>query len=477
NKTFYAQFAERTVVIRWVNYDGTVLEGPTTVIYNSKPEYHGTTPTREATAGYTYTFSGWLPEINDSTVVTSDTTFRAQYSSAVNKHKVTWLIDESSETQEYEYGTTPAHTDPKKTDYDFVGWLPEIVPVTKDATYTAQFKKVDQLIVSFYSEGKLIDRKIVNKNSKVEKPDDPTKEGYTFDGWYIDDGTFATKWDFEKSVTADLNDLNLYAKWKSNEYTVTLDKGSGTCSIDKIEVYYGMPYGSLPEAKKDDRFFEGWWTKSADGEFENRINPYTKVNINSDHTLYARYLYNVSYYTEDGLYSGNYIYDDLKEPRAIKPDTTPTKDGYLFGYWADASGNEYDFNSILTGNIALRASFYNYRYVGPVNRWVLENTGYLLFTFKRFEYILRETESKRDLKKMFEENGKKIYVDNKPLSASDYENGSLKIFLHDKYLNTLSVGTHTLKVEFKDGTVSADFIVKERPKPSTPTYVAPKTGN
>ena len=78
---------------------------------------------------------------------------------------------------------------------------------------------------------------------------------------------------------------------------------------------------------------------------------------------------------------------------------------------------------------------------------------------------------------MFEENGKKIYVDNKPLSASDYENGSLKVFLHDKYLNTLSVGTHTLKVEFKDGTVSADFIVKERPKPSTPTYVAPKTGN
>ena len=79
---------------------------------------------------------------------------------------------------------------------------------------------------------------------------------------------------------------------------------------------------------------------------------------------------------------------------------------------------------------------------------------------------------------MFEINGKKIYVDNVALSASDYsyEKGSLKVFLHDSYLNKLNAGTHTFRVEFADGSVSTNFVVKEKPKPVAPTYIIPKTG-
>ena len=48
--------------------------------------------------------------------------------------------------------------------------------------------------------------------STVTKPADPTREGYTFDGWYTDEA--CTKaYDFSAAVTAD---MTLYAKWTKN---------------------------------------------------------------------------------------------------------------------------------------------------------------------------------------------------------------------------------------------------------------------
>ena len=49
----------------------------------------------------------------------------------------------------------------------------------------------------------------VTKNSKVNEPTAPIKDGYTFDGWYTDSG-FTTEYDFSSGVT---KDITLYAKW------------------------------------------------------------------------------------------------------------------------------------------------------------------------------------------------------------------------------------------------------------------------
>lgn len=52
--------------------------------------------------------------------------------------------------------------------------------------------------------------KQVRANSKVNKPDDPTKEGFDFGGWYREGSTMP--YDFSTPVT---ESFTLYAKWEA----------------------------------------------------------------------------------------------------------------------------------------------------------------------------------------------------------------------------------------------------------------------
>lgn len=62
----------------------------------------------------------------------------------------------------------------------------------------------------------------------VERPADPTKEGFTFDNWYLKDenGKYGEKYNFDTKVT---EDLDLFAKWdrvyvpSENEYHIVGD--------------------------------------------------------------------------------------------------------------------------------------------------------------------------------------------------------------------------------------------------------------
>ena len=61
--------------------------------------------------------------------------------------------------------------------------------------------------------GSSVDNLTPASGSTIAKPADPTREGYTFAGWFID--TACTKaYDFSAAVTAD---MTLYAKWTKNE--------------------------------------------------------------------------------------------------------------------------------------------------------------------------------------------------------------------------------------------------------------------
>ena len=76
------------------------------------------------------------------------------------------------------------------------------------------FKLNAGMKVSFNTgEGSKVDFQTTAANGSVTKPADPTREGYTFGGWYTDEA--CTKaYDFATAVTSD---LTLYAKWIKNQ--------------------------------------------------------------------------------------------------------------------------------------------------------------------------------------------------------------------------------------------------------------------
>ena len=94
--------------ITWKNWDDTVL-GTTKVNYGATPDYTGATPTKASDAQYSYTFAGWNPTL---VPVTGDATYTAQYQKVTRSYTVTWKNwnGEVLQTNKVEYGTTPIYT-------------------------------------------------------------------------------------------------------------------------------------------------------------------------------------------------------------------------------------------------------------------------------------------------------------------------------------------------------------------------------
>ena len=98
----------------------------------------------------------------------------------------------------------------------------------------------------------------------------PTRDGYTFGGYYTGkngsgtkyynaDGSSATNW-VEGAATT------LYAKWTANQYTVTLNKNEGTGGTDSVTATYNsaMPaITSLPTRENYD--FAGYFDSATNG--------------------------------------------------------------------------------------------------------------------------------------------------------------------------------------------------------------------
>ena len=181
-------------------------------------------PTNPTKSGYV--FVKWQLEGKDynfSTRVTKNITLKAVWEKIVTytvKFDTAGGSSISSKTVE-ENKTVAKPTNPTKSGYVFVKWQLEgkdynfSTKVTKNITLKAVWRELKKYTVTFKDGDKTISTKTVNEGTKVTKPTNPTKTGYTFSGWLLNGKSY----DFSKTVTGN---ITLTASWKQKSYTVTV---------------------------------------------------------------------------------------------------------------------------------------------------------------------------------------------------------------------------------------------------------------
>ena len=222
------------------------------------------TPTRDG-----YTFTGWLLDgkpFDFSTPITGDITLTAGWEESGEPvptiHTVTF-DDGTGNTvtvnvQEGETVQEPSA--PSRDGYEFTGWLLDgtpydfTTPVTGDITLTAGWEKTAEPVTTFTvsfrtNGGTAVEQQTITEGGTVEKPMDPTRDGYTFTGWLLD----GQPYDFTTPITGN---IVLDAAWEQN---TPIDELAGvTATVD------GKPVEGFDPAK--------------DGEY--RIDEGAKVELN-----------------------------------------------------------------------------------------------------------------------------------------------------------------------------------------------------
>ena len=103
-------------------------------------------------------------------------------------------------------------------------------PKTTDTDTTTKTTEEDntKYTITFDSKGGTdVASQEIKKGNKVTKPTDPTRDGYTFGGWYSD-SYYINEYSFSSKVT---KNLTLYAKWNEIPKTVLYEVGNSTCDI------------------------------------------------------------------------------------------------------------------------------------------------------------------------------------------------------------------------------------------------------
>ena len=215
-----------------------------------------------------------------------------------DKYTVTFNSNGGSEVkaQEVENGKTVTKpTDPTRDGYTFGGWYTDSAltkeydfktVVTGNLTLYAKWNKAAEatkVTVTFNSNGgSEVTSQTVDEGAKVSKPGDPTKDGYTFGGWYTDEA-LTTPYNFESAVTTN---LTLYAKWDEvvNVYKIEFVTGVEEISIDPVEVNEGDTPLMPTDPTRDGYTFGGWFT---DEEFKVEFDESKAITANV--TLYAKW--------------------------------------------------------------------------------------------------------------------------------------------------------------------------------------------
>ena len=356
NVTLYAQWTANTYTVTF-DANGGSAASPTSkqVTFGSA---YGTLATTDRTG---YTFNGWFTAASGGTQVTAATivttasnhTLYAQWTA--NTYTVTFDANGGSTpsptSKQVTFGAaygTLATTD--RTGYTFSGWFTAasggtqvtaatIVTTASNHTLYAQWSTLPNHTVTFKANGGIGSDYTQTTNTSTSLILNTfTRTGYAFNHWNTasdDSGTTYTNgqiYDF-------LADMDLYAQWTANAYTVTFDANGGSTPSPELKVVtYDSAYGTLATTDRTGYTFSGWFTAASGGT---EVTAATIVSIASNHTLYAQWTANTYTVTFDanGGTTPSPISKVVTYDLAYGMLATTDRTGYTFsGWFTDVSG-------------------------------------------------------------------------------------------------------------------------------------------
>ena len=157
-------------------------------------ESYGTLPSPGERTGYT--FNGWFTEedgqgeriTEEITVeIPMDHTLYAHWT--INNYTITFVFNNGAENEVrvLNFNETLLYPeDPTKEGYTFNGWSPKPARVpAMNVTITAQWTINNYTITFVFNNGADNDVRVLNFNETIVYPENVVKEGYTFNGWSL----------------------------------------------------------------------------------------------------------------------------------------------------------------------------------------------------------------------------------------------------------------------------------------------------
>ncbi len=197
--------------------------------------------------------------------------------------------------------------------------------------------------------GTAIDSQIIAMGTAPVQPADPTKEGYVFVGWVDSSGV---TYDFYKTIASN---VTIYAMWaevieyEATYYTVVFDTNGGSDISPQLVVEEST--AEVPTNPTLLGYTFDYWSDAYGKAFS-----FDSV-ISEDTTIYAQWTANTYTVTftdgSDNILSTQTIdyLDTVVEPNS------PTMSGYNFVMWVDSSGNQFDFDTAITADLTLVATW------------------------------------------------------------------------------------------------------------------------
>ena len=181
--------------------------------------------------------------------------------------------------------------------------------------------------VTFESDGGTsVTGQTVAYDEKVSEPAQPTKEGYTFAGWFHN----GEAWNFE-SNTMPAEAITLTAQWTVNEYTVTFDSNGGELTGSATQsVPFGGKITAPAQPTKEGYTFVEWTYNGTAWNFESGTMPAGNVTLVAKWTANS---YKIVFHANDGSETTKEQSVTYDEKTALE-DNTFTRNGYTFAGWA-----------------------------------------------------------------------------------------------------------------------------------------------